>query len=398
MRRPSRLAFSVLCAGSLLTVWNGWLWLEELIANPFANDFIAYYGGARLGVSAGWRRLYDVALQQHFEYATGSHSWEPFVNPPPLAWIVAPLTALDFRTADWLWGVLLLLVIAGAAWASAPAGGFRRSAGVVAVVGWFPTGFALLLGQAAILVAGSAALAAKLLVARRDVLAGVALTGMALKPQDAILVPLALLVAGRPRAFASWVVATAVLASVSALELGRSGLQQAFDLLGWLETAPLNHRYAVEGTLGVGWPAIAAQVFFGAAALYAARRRRQSAEAVLAIGLVGSFLVVPHLSLQDFCVVAVAGLLLLRSTPGIAVPIVLTCGFVAGEFAIPLGPIPLLVSLLALLAAGAFFRDVEDRPSNARPDERRPPPVVVPTEPQASLPLRPAGSGEGAPR
>ena len=366
---PSRLTFGVLVAGAVLAAWNGWLWLQELTTNPYANDFIAYYGGARVGVVAGWQRLYEVASQQQFEYGAGTHGWEPFVNPPPLAWLVAPLTVLPFQPADWAWSAALLAVISVAAFAAAPRGGFRPAAGTAACLGWFPTGFALLLGQAAILVAGGAVLAARLLVRRQDLLAGLALSTIALKPQDAILVPFALLAAGRVRAFAAWAIATGVLAAISVIELGGAGLHQAFDLLQLLETAPLNHRFAVEGVVGGGWPAVAAHALFGAAALYLAWRRRSSADAVVAIGLIGSFLVVPHVSLQDYSVIAIAGLLLLRSTRGWWIPALLALGFVAGEFAIPWGPIPLLAALVGLLAA-SLHHDQDGGAEQDDPDRR----------------------------
>lgn len=343
----------------MLTLWNGWIWLGHLRAHPYASDFLAYYGGARVGMVSGWARIYDLASQQRFEYGAGSSAWVPFANPPPLAWLVAPLTVLGFQAADWVWSVLLLVVIATAAWAAGPPRRFSRATGVAAALGWLPTGFALLLGQAPILIAGGAVLAGRLLSARREVLAGLALTTIALKPQDAILVPLALLAAGRARVFVTWAVATSVLAAISVLELGGAGLRQAFEVLSLLEAAPLNHRFALEGVIGGGWPAWAAHAMFGGAALVLAWRRRASSDAVVAIGLMGSFLVVPHLSFQDYSVIAIAGLLLKRSTGGWLIPALLAAGFVAGEFATLIGPVPLLAALVGLLAAAGRLPDDE---------------------------------------
>src|SRR6266404_9547683 len=59
---------------------------------------------------------------------------------------------------------------------------------------------------------------------RRDIAAGIALALVLLKPNTAILVPIALLVAGRYRAVAAWAGAGAVVAGVALATMGSSGV------------------------------------------------------------------------------------------------------------------------------------------------------------------------------
>src|SRR5206468_10284309 len=129
---------------------------------------------------------------------------QPFLSPPTDAWLTAPLTPLPYWTAYWAWFALNLFVFAGALmWASGSSGLERWLYAAAALAPWWVV-HALNLGQVAPLVATGAVLATRLLRERRDLAAGLALSLLYLKPSTALLVPFSLLVAGRYRAFASW--------------------------------------------------------------------------------------------------------------------------------------------------------------------------------------------------
>src|SRR2546430_17169266 len=86
-----------------------------------------------------------------------------------------------------------------------------------------------MVGQPVALVAAAVAVAWWLASHQRPVLAGLALSLIAIKPQLALLVPLCLLVAGHGRMFAAWLSATAVIVAVAPLLLGPGGLQRYRD-------------------------------------------------------------------------------------------------------------------------------------------------------------------------
>ena len=102
-----------------------------------------------------------------------------------------------------------------------------------------------MVGQPVALVAAAVAIAWWLAEHRRPVLAGLALSLIAVKPQLALLVPLCLLAAGHYRVFAAWAAATAVMVVVALVLLGGDGLQRYREVLslasGWEPT----RRYAM---------------------------------------------------------------------------------------------------------------------------------------------------------
>src|SRR5260370_7558131 len=61
------------------------------------NDFRLMYGAALTGLHQGYSHLYDLAAQKQAVEGPGAgFYWSPFLNPPPLVWLVTPLTILPF--------------------------------------------------------------------------------------------------------------------------------------------------------------------------------------------------------------------------------------------------------------------------------------------------------------
>jgi hypothetical protein len=95
------------------------------------NDFRVFYAAAKVGLGRGWSHLYDAdllrAASSGFPLRDRVYdSAHYYVNPPLLAWIVAPLTALSEPAAFVLWTVLGLAAF-GVAWAVAcPFSGLAR--------------------------------------------------------------------------------------------------------------------------------------------------------------------------------------------------------------------------------------------------------------------------------
>jgi hypothetical protein len=142
---------------------------------------------------------------------------------------------------------------------------------------------------------------------RRELLAGVALGAILFKPNNAILIPFALLFAGRVRVFASWAgVAVAVLLVVL-LTVGTGGISEyVTQLRGPLpkgaDDLTLHGALAATGTL-----AAALRIVIIGAVLAAGHRLRASPGLVMPIAIVGSLLISPYLHASDLALLAAAG-------------------------------------------------------------------------------------------
>src|SRR5260370_12188906 len=95
-------------------------WLDVLVRNdPISADFHTYLAAAQVGVQHGWSDIYDqglVAVEQK-ELSTSLVA-QPFLSPPTVAFVTAPLAFLPYGTAYVIWAVILF-----AAFAAALAGG-----------------------------------------------------------------------------------------------------------------------------------------------------------------------------------------------------------------------------------------------------------------------------------
>jgi hypothetical protein len=265
------------------------------------SDFRLYYGAASIGVHHGWSRIYGPAV-----LTCGPP--KPFLNPPPMAWLALPFTALDYHLAYAAWSVFCAAALASATALLLPTWRLRLVGGAVALA-LYPTLFALYLGQASIFVLLAVAACWRLLEAGHEVWAGAALALAVVKPQMAMLLPLALLVALLRRTFAAWVLATLGLAVLSALSLGPQGIAQYLALAS--HPLPEDWVYTPAGLLGRGPLTLTLQTGFGVVALAAAYRNRQRRELVFAVGLVGSALAAPYWHVQDFLAVIAAAALMI---------------------------------------------------------------------------------------
>src|SRR3989442_15869562 len=211
-RERTRLwAAAGLWGGSLLLAFNLYAAIATYIPQyQVRNDFRLIYGAALNGWQNGYGHLYDLAAQKAVVEGLGAGTyWSPFLNPPTLAWIATPFLVLPFEIALVLW-TLLIVAAALLAWRlAAPGGGLTRAAHLALFLGLFPTAFGLMVGQPVALVAAAVAMAWWLADRKRPVLAGLALSLIAIKPQLALLVPLCLLVSGHRRTFGVWLAATA---------------------------------------------------------------------------------------------------------------------------------------------------------------------------------------------
>jgi len=194
-------------------------------------DFSYYYAAARIGIEHGWGHIYDVGLQQQAFFqlhpAADVFDWRRyFVSPPPVAWLVSPLTLLPLVPAFWIFAGLSALAFTATGWLVVPGRGIGKVTLLLTVACVYPVLIAIQTGQVTPLIAAATILAWWLAARGREALAGLVLVVLVLKPQVAILVPVALLIAGRRRLFVTWLGGAAVLTLASIASIGGEGLDQ----------------------------------------------------------------------------------------------------------------------------------------------------------------------------
>lgn len=315
------------------------------------NDFRLIYGAALDAWLNGYSHLYDLAAQKSATEALGSGIyWQPFLNPPPLAWLVTPFLAIPFGVAILLWSALLVAAALLAWRLAAPGEGLARHAHLLLFLGLFPTAFGLMVGQPVVLVAAVVAVSWWLAERQRPLLAGLVLSLVAIKPQLALLVPLCLLVAGRWRIFGAWLVASAVIAVVALALLGAEGVQRYRDVLALASQWEPTRRYAIAGPLGLGPQVYVVEALVLAIAVAAAwRHRHGDAGRLYATGIVASLLFTPYVGFQDFAILVVAGWLLIRSGATSFQVAVMVVGYCLLEGALVVLAVPVLLAEAALL-------------------------------------------------
>jgi hypothetical protein len=349
-----------LLVGLILVGWDLWKAAPVFISQyAVRNDFRLAYAAATVGIRDGYGHLYDLAAQKSAIESLGpGFNPQPFISPPPLAWLVTPLVVLPFAVAIVVWTLLLLAALCWTWYLLAPPGRFVKAAHLVLFFGVFPVAFGVMVGQPGALVAAAVATAWWLLRHDRPVWAGVALSLIILKPQLALLVPVCLLVSGHARTFGAWLVASLVIGLVALAMLGPEGVARYRDVLAQTQSPAwdITRRYSISGPLGLGPLLNVAQTFVVIVTLVAAwRHRHGGAEIPMAAGIVGSLLFTPYLGFQDFLMLAVAAWLVVKAKPTPWEVGLLLVGYALLEFVIVVMAVPILL-VEALLMVSLLSR------------------------------------------
>lgn len=357
-RRPTPCG---LLMGSLVLAAGGLLafdvWLSSSVSPPRVAlpDFYVYYLAAQIGHGHSWAAMYDPSLfQPAVTPVVGRYL--PYLNPPLLAWLVSPLTALPYAAAAVLW-LFALGICFGFTWMVASVGSWpARTAQLLAALALLPIFIGLEFGQASVLVVGVVALAWWLIRRGHPELAGVALAFLLLKPQVAFLVPVALMAAGYWRVVVAWLATTLALAGLSFMAVGTQGVAGI--------RASLALAQGLGGPLQVSvWhvvPTVALAALVAAAGLsfmivIAYRSRHDGPETPIAVGLLATMLVSPYVNYYDLAALVLAAWLVLRTAParwrGISL-----AGLYLPVFLAPLWPVPIVMAECLWLVTLAIRR------------------------------------------
>ncbi len=370
VRRWRNLGFAAgAAAAALFAVFDVYQWLAAYASDRFHNDFTFYYAAARIGATHGWQSIYDLGLQQAQLNAMGSGigvaQLARYISPPPVAWLALPFTLLPYPLAYWIWSSLLLIALAGTWYVAAPGAGRLRLIHLLAALGWVPVIYGLQLGQPGIFVALGVAGSYALLRSGRSFEAGLALGTIVLKPQLGFLVPIALLVAGRYRAFAGAVVAIGLLAIASAINVGPAGISAYEQRLTFAAGVATNRELTLAPYIGDLTVTRVIQLVIAIWALglvYLCRKR--AAEWIFVPAIIGGIAASPYLHIDDLLMLGLAGWMYLRigERPAWSWAFVLAM-FIAIEGITEWGPLPLLggeIAALVLLSVAALKHDDSD--------------------------------------
>jgi Glycosyltransferase family 87 len=319
--------------GLALAIVSLALLLDVLVRHdPIGVDFHTYVAAGETVVERGWSNVYNtgiVGIEQ--KELMPNMVAQPFLSPPTVALIVIPFSFLPYDVGYVLWAFLLFACLAGAlVWAGVSRGLGKWIAVIGALAPWWVM-HAVNVGQVVPLVAAGTVVAWRLLRDRRDVLAGVALAAILLKPNTAILVPIALLFATRFRTFATWAAVAALVVVLSAVMIGPGGISEYLtQLRGPLpkgaDDLTLHGALSATGTF-----AAVLRIVIIAAVMAAAVRLRESPGLVVPIAIVGSLVISPYLHASDLCMLAAAGWMVWEERPALALRVPLVVVWIAAS-------------------------------------------------------------------
>jgi hypothetical protein len=284
---------------TLFNLYEVWVAIPRKLVE---SDFRIWYSAGLIGSRWGWSRLYDMdAMHRAVEMVWPGSRVLPFANPPPAAWLMVPFTLLPFGPALLLWTLLSLALVVALSQAFASKSYWSRIAFALSALGFLPVFVMVEAGPLSPPVFGGIAGCILLLRRGHQVWAGLVLSLIIVKPNVAVLVPLALLVAGHVRAFVAWLGATSFMVLVSVLTIGPHGVaafvavEMEFAGLGYYLT------YSLADLLGGSVAYVIAATIIIALTLVAARVRRKSDPGlVLSAGILGSLMINHHLTPADF--------------------------------------------------------------------------------------------------
>jgi hypothetical protein len=333
-----------------------------LRAEILDNDLTLVFIGARIGLEHGWNHIYSLPLQHELFTQLRPHAdfndGERFISPPPFAWLVLPLSLLGAPGATLAWLVLSVLALV-AAWGLAAPGAplMPRLLWLLGALAWYPVLYSLSLAQPAVVILFLAAAAWRLAEANRPYVAGVVLGLSVIKPQLLLLLPIVLLASGRWKIAAAWAATALVLAAASLLAIGGQGWSDYLALLNEAQHVTNNRYFTLAWILGPGALSYIAQGVVIAAAVVAAYLNRQASHArVFALGIVATTLGATYWHLQDYAILVLAAWLFLRESSPAWQRWWLLVMVIAGEFAWPLTPAPILVAMTVWFAILAMPR------------------------------------------
>jgi alpha-1,2-mannosyltransferase len=336
LREPSRAFLVLIAAVAGCAAIYGWLVFATTFTNPGAigfnfntigTDWMVFHGAARRFLDGQLASVFDgdrftaYLNQSYAHWLTSKLAFRPWVYPPSYLLLLLPFGRLGFMTSY----VLFQLATAAALAASIAVGDDRDRQ-----TRWMIAAGALLCPASSINAASgqNAFLIAALLIGGvrlmkdRPLLAGVVFGLLSIKPQLAIMAPIALIAAGRWRTLSSAAATALALMVASALVIGVDPwiiwLQQTLGALvapsaKWIEYGRMWGCSVWTCAVLLGAPPALASILQLAASLFSvvavavAFRRPLSQPIRIAVLLAATCLAAPHWSPYDAIMLTIAG-------------------------------------------------------------------------------------------
>jgi hypothetical protein len=346
---PIWLSASALTAG-IAVIFGIQRWIQHFTSDASAQDIGVWVTAARIGLTHGWSHIYDLDLER----AASIDLAHVFLAPPPSAWVVMPLTLVSTPVVFVVWTVLNLAAFVAVGWLVCPGSRFTKTTLILVGLALWPVHYQFWLGQWVVETLALLGVTWWLLDRERWMPAGVVLAlAMCAKPQDAWLVPVALLASGRWRPIIWFSATGAILGAVSLLTLGSHGVSAWVQSIELARANPATGPLTYSSLFGHTTVATAVEIAFGLAAIGLAWYRRGRLDIVFALGIAGTIGSASYLHEDDIAMLVLAAWIILRAQPSVQMKLWLLIGVAAAQF-ISIGmAIPMLLwepGFLLLLA------------------------------------------------
>jgi hypothetical protein len=328
-----------------------------MLTDPKPVDFLSFWAAGRMVAEGAGAQIYDIEAHRAVERSVSAVGILPFPYPPPFALMLAPFGMLPFGFGFTAWVALTgaFYVFAARPW--------MQDRLALAQPSVLVNGF---IGQNAFLTSGFF-LAGLHLLKTRPLIAGVVLGLLVIKPQLAIMLPVAMIAGRHWQAIAGGALSAFIVLLVGLGTLGAESYAAFFEILSsytgfvaqsrwpWRELASI---YALLRYFGVA-AGLAMSIHVAVAAVAAAmvwqswRQDRPGKEAALASA---TLLATPYLLTYDGVLLGlpIAWLLAVGNRPVAALLIwgssLLSVGAIAGLY-----ELPNLLSLGAMVALVACY-------------------------------------------
>lgn len=302
-----------------------------IVIHGLGDEWMVFYGAVQWFLHRHIDTLYDGGRFTAYLNATFAPllsvpmEFRPFVYPPSYLLVVLPFGLLPFHLSWLAFETASGGVLAAALWLN---GGELRHARAFALCGALlgpPAAINFAGGENAFLTAGLLVGGFRLLQSGRPAWGGLLLSLLTVKPQFALLAPIALIAARDWRALLWWTIGAAGLVAVSAAVFGVAAWQNWLRLATggywqasatWVAAARVwgTSVYAALFASGLPSPLAnagqAAATAIGAGLVFAAfRNRRLPGDPRLAVLLAATILAAPHSSIVDFVLLSTAATL-----------------------------------------------------------------------------------------
>jgi len=327
-----------------------------MLTDPKPVDFLSFWAAGRMVADGAGAQIYDIEAHRAVEQTVTAVGTLPFPYPPPFALMLAPFGVLPFG-----WGFAAWVALTGAFFVFA-ARSWMQDRLALAQPSALVNGF---IGQNAFLTSGLF-LAGLHLLKTRPFMAGAVLGLLIIKPQLAVMLPVAMIAGRHWHAIAGGALSASLLLLVGLVTLASASYAAFFEMLStytefvaqsrwpWREIASV---YALLRYFGIAG-AIAMPIHLAVAAVAAMmvwhswRQDRPGKEAVLAAG---TLLGTPYLLTYDGVLLALPmAWLLLAGARTLALLIwglaLLSVVAIAGLY-----PVPNMLSIGAIVALVACY-------------------------------------------